>query len=72
MSVEIREIIANRVRAEQEVEALRRWALDGQKDPLTPELKSRWLSMIAEHDGVAAAAFTMDRLATQRIPEEIQ
>lgn len=72
MSVEIREIIAKRVRAEREIAALHQWALDGQKDPLTPELKVRWLSMVAEHDGVAAAALTMDKLATQPMPEVIQ
>ncbi len=73
MTVEIREFMeAARRRQEADNAAIKRW-LDGDRSkPLSPELKARWLEAIAEHDGIEAAARTMDTLATQNMPETLQ
>ncbi|WP_170545300.1 hypothetical protein [Ruegeria arenilitoris] len=73
MSVEIREIIeAARQREEAELAELKQWIDGNRREPLTPELKARWLGIVAEQGGTLAAAQTMDQLATQPMPEVVQ
>lgn len=72
MTVEIREIIAARRQDEKELRELQQWAHGQRQEPLTPELKSRWLKIVAEHGGIGAAAQAMDSLATQHMPRTMQ
>ncbi len=72
MSVEIREIMAARLKEEKEIREVYRW-LDGKRDePLPPALKARFVDMAAQQFGDHAAAAAMDQVANKSMPKVMQ
>ncbi len=62
---------ASMQRAKEEREVYR-WLGGERQEPLTTELKSRFVCMVDEEFGVYAAAKAMDQVATNYMPQVIQ
>lgn len=72
MSVEIREIVAARLKEEIEIREVYRWLEGERTEPLPSELKSRFVDMAAQQFGEHAAAAAMDQVANKPMPKVMQ
>ncbi|NOE18880.1 hypothetical protein GS634_12185 [Ruegeria atlantica] len=72
MSVEIREMMAAVRKSEVETEAVYKWLNSDRSEPLTPELKARFVDIVASQFGEEAACKAMDQIATSGMPETMQ